>query len=281
MHDTATMRAVRPQPFYLQTERGRLFCLTFSHNDRRKPETAAVIVAPFAEEMNRCRRQSFLIAQSLAEAGVNVIIPDFYGTGDSDGDFADARLDHWFQDVCDSVDWLRQNGCDKTVLVGTRFGGLVASSLISRSLVKVERLILIQPVLNGQQYINQFLRLRLAADAVTSSESKLTTKDLRHQLKTQLLLEVAGYELADELVSAIDALSLSDCLQKTGIPIDWIEVSYSDGALSPAASRIIDQLDGRWTRSHLVPGEPFWATQETTTVPDLAQYVKRIVLNTG
>ncbi len=61
--------------------------------------TALLILPPFAEEMNCCRRVFASLAATLAgtpaaagtaadpATGIDCFLPDFYGTGDSEGDF--------------------------------------------------------------------------------------------------------------------------------------------------------------------------------------------------
>ena len=58
-----------------------------------------VIVPPFAEEMNKSRRMFALLAERLATLGVGTALIDLYGTGDSEGDFGDARYDVWLDDM--------------------------------------------------------------------------------------------------------------------------------------------------------------------------------------
>jgi len=78
------------EPRFLDGLRGRLFVV------RRAPAADdrgidVVIAPPFAEEMNRSRRMMVLLAIALAERGFGCLAVDPFGTGDSDGDFADAR----------------------------------------------------------------------------------------------------------------------------------------------------------------------------------------------
>ena len=51
------------------------------------PRGCVLVVPPFAEEMNKCRRMVTELAIRLAEQGIATLQPDFYGTGDSAGDF--------------------------------------------------------------------------------------------------------------------------------------------------------------------------------------------------
>ena len=61
---------------------------------------------PFAEEMNHSRRMATLQAHRLAALGIDVLVVDLFGTGDSAGDFADARWETWQEDAKAAVAWL-------------------------------------------------------------------------------------------------------------------------------------------------------------------------------
>ncbi|NND68268.1 MAG: hydrolase 2, exosortase A system-associated, partial [Halioglobus sp.] len=54
-----------------------------------------VFVPPFVEEMNRCRALVAQQARAFAQQGYLCTLVDFFGTGDCDGDLADATLAHW------------------------------------------------------------------------------------------------------------------------------------------------------------------------------------------
>ena len=265
------MSAARPAPFFLPADHGRLFCVA------HRPQTAdcrrgAILVPPFAEEMNRSRRQMFLFGRTLATAGILTILPDLYGTGDSDGDLREAEWSGWQRDIVKAAEWLQLQGVSEISLIGLRLGALLAASLSGDIVADGGSLVLVQPVINGEQFVTQFLRLRLAADMVRPSESKLTTADLRRQLQDGDVLEVAGYPLSPALAHAIDELKMADLLAATDRDLCWYEVS-AQGALSPAASRLLEKLQPASLRTQVIAGEPFWSTQEIAVVPALAESV--------
>src|SRR3546814_1526626 len=57
-------------------------------------------------EMNRSRRMAALQARALAALGIDVLLLDLFGTGDSAGDFRDARWEIWREDAMAAVAWL-------------------------------------------------------------------------------------------------------------------------------------------------------------------------------
>src|SRR5262245_40307096 len=114
--------AGEPAGCFLDAPHGRTFCMRHPAAGAR----AALYIAPFAEEMNRSRRMATLLATALAARGVGFLAPDLYGTGESDGDFADARWDRWLDDVDATIDAARAGGAERITLVGLRLGALLA-----------------------------------------------------------------------------------------------------------------------------------------------------------
>jgi len=260
--------SARPAGQFLQTQHGQLFCLA-------TPSTGhgcVVVAAPFAEEMNKCRRMFTLLGQDLAADGISLVVVDLHGTGESEGDFADARWEIWRSDLADACQWARSRGDTRIALLGVRLGALLAVDLAHRGELKVDHLLFWQPALSGQQHMNQFLRLKLAAGLRQSAATKETTTTLRERLARGERLEVAGYELAADLVAAIDGLDGAQLASQALPPIDWMEVSTSEPpALLPASERtLIKWRDSSVkVRSHVTSGEAFWALQEITVAPAL------------
>jgi len=116
-------------------------------------------VHAFAEEMNKTRRMSALMARLLSSGGWRVVQRDLYGCGDSAGDFADASWVAWLDDV-DAE--LRQADTSRPVwLWCVRAGALLASpALVGRPDVN---LLLWQPVTVGARHLQQFLRMSTGA----------------------------------------------------------------------------------------------------------------------
>ncbi len=217
---------------------------------------------------------AFLQARRLAGRGWAVLLLDPFGTGDSAGSFHEARWEIWLADAGRGADWLAERWPGRPVsLWGLRLGALLACSLAATAPRRFARLLLWQPVVRGDQFVTQFLRLRVAA-AMAAGE-KESGQDLKARLAEGEILEVAGYELAPELVAGIEALRLEGLL--AGLPgcrVDWLELSSpgSESALSPASRRVLESLPaegGPEVTSQAVSGEPFWTIQEITLAPAL------------
>lgn len=260
--------------FYLKGAQGPLFSIYHSAARVRRPRLGLVYAPPFAEEMNRTRRMAALQARRLAELGVGVLLLDPFGTGDSAGEFADARWETWREDLRTAVAWLGAQIDGEVGLWGARLGALLAADVAAADPGQIACLVFWQPVLSGDRYLTQFLRLRVAAN-MDKGPDRESTKNLRTRLSQGQPLEIAGYELAPALADSIASLQLQSCIERIGVlPTNWLEVASEDQpAFTSASQQVVGALkqQGRPLVAKAVSGEPFWAAQEITLAPNLLQ----------
>lgn len=230
-----------------------------------------LVVPPFAEEMNKCRRVVSDLARRECETGRGVLCVDLFGTGDSDGDFRDARVGRWVEDLWAAAAWSAAQGWQVTSVLGIRLGAILAMLWTRKCKTQLAEILFWQPVMSGARHMDHFLRLRAMASRMESGRPE-SIAELRSTLKSGGNLEVAGYTLSGSLYADIEALDLLAAVPMALPPIRWFDV-ISDAGLSiaPATQRTIDQLRQRGYRidHQRVPGEPFWASTEIVTNPAL------------
>lgn len=260
------------EPFFLTTSGGDRYCLFHAPRFMGECKGALVYIHPFAEEMNKSRRMAALQARRFAQDGIAVLQIDLFGCGDSGGDFGDARWEIWLEDIESAVDWLANRCSVSPGLWGLRLGGLLAIDFAARSERNLGDVLLWQPVLNGETYMTQFLRTRVASAMLSGEQGKTEgTQALRTRMKNGESLEIAGYELAPALLDSIDQLNANDLIIARS-PVHWVEVVAEAGRqMPPAASKVA----GNWTRHGVdlhcstITGQAFWMSQEITDCPDL------------
>lgn len=256
--------------FYLPTSSNgpsQRFCLFYQPDAPTVWRGTVVYVHPFAEEMNKSRRMAGLQARALATAGYAVLQIDLHGCGDSSGDFGDATWDGWIEDVNLACAWLQQRSDAGLWLWGLRSGCLLAAAAAAR-IDRRASLLLWQPVVSGKQFLQQFLRLKLASE-MQGGDAKGVMERMRGQLAQGQSVEIAGYRLSPGLAAGLEKAELSPATQTTRV--EWIELSAkaddeADGeaSLSPLASARLEKwrAAGMPARGRVVYGPAFWQTVE-------------------
>lgn len=264
---------------FVEAPGGRRFILRHTPAGPDAAPAAVLIVPPLAEEMNRCRRMLFLLGRRLAEKGLEALLPDLYGTGDSDGDFVDARWSIWIDDLLGCLRSLSHGGRRPVSVVGLRVGALLAAAVARRAAGEVESLVLWQPVVSGRTAVTQLMRTRIAAAALGRGKGPKSVAELREELRARGSLEIAGYEMHAELIADLERAEL--VAEPGSLPrTTWFELvrepgaDVPDGALA-AASKL--RASGCHVEQHAVAGVQFWATTEIETVPELVERTARLL----
>ncbi|MBO9685127.1 MAG: hydrolase 2, exosortase A system-associated [Mitsuaria chitosanitabida] len=250
-----------------------------------------LLLPPFGEEMNKSRRMIALGARAFAAAGFEVLTMDLLGCGDSSGDFGDASWAAWQEDVRLGVAWLDQRaqaiggatsdpGGDRgdrlpppLWLWGLRAGALLAPAAFgdAPALARPLNLLLWQPVTAGKVQLQQFMRLRVAADLI-GGQAKGAMQAMRDQLARGESVEIAGYALSPALAEGLEAAQLKPSPRVARLA--WMELSpREDARLTPAAEMAVSawRAQGARVRAAVSQGPSFWAATEIEEAPRLIE----------
>jgi exosortase A-associated hydrolase 2 len=246
----------------------RLF--TLSHRPVGEARGGVLLVPPFAEEMNKCRRMLALVARGLAAAGMWVVLPDLLGTGESEGEFSDGSWSVWKEDLQGVVTALGREGWVGTALLGVRSGAVLGLDAAQASGWFLRRTVLWQPIVEGARFMTQFLRMRVAASLM--DDQRETVAEMNQRLAAGELLEVAGYALSAQLAQDLRRVSLNAVLGLHAGQVSWFEVSPDEkaGLQPPSAACISDaRSKGVNIDAALIRGAPFWSSTEIVQIPQL------------
>lgn len=263
------------RPFFLETDSGRCFCIYYPPCSGKSFSGTFLYIHPLGDEMNKTRHMVALQARAFSNLGYGVLQIDLFGCGDSYGEFSESRWNIWKQDILCALRWIKENTSSGHVnLWGLRLGALLTLDFVRdfNSDFNIQNIVLWQPILNGQSYVTQFLRMNLVNNFYSNdSQSPHSVNELRKLSSAGKILEVAGYEVAPELIEAIDHLKLSEIVATQG-EIHWFDI-VSDMAQSntPVKSKIIDtwKKENDHLYFHPIIGPFFWATQEIVECPQL------------
>lgn len=270
------MNRSRLEPFFLDTAAGTLSLLLRSPSSAKR---CVLFVPPFAEEMNKCRRQIVETALLLVDAGYAVLCFDLFGTGDSEGEFHDATWAIWRENVTSAIAWIREKGLELDAVIAARLGCSLAVQAFEDARLRVRSTALWQPVESGRQFMTQFLRLRVAASMMQDGGTE-TVQDLKACLARGEEVEVAGYCLNGELWQAVEQLELTSHINEGLGRLSMWEIGRNpEGELSVPGKRLLSSARERGlvVSANYLPGEPFWSSTETVTHPELARRTARFI----
>lgn len=268
--EIVTTPSLPPELFFVSAAEGQRFCIY--HRAENTPARGAILyVHPFAEELNKTRRMANLQARAFAAMGYAVLQIDLLGCGDSSGEFELATWKKWHEDLSIAWDFLRAKH-DRIFLWGLRLGATLALDFAANHSCWPAGFLLWQPVLSGELYITQFLRLKVASEMI-GGEGGGGVKELKEAVKQNKIVEVAGYRLNPDLVREIENVQLKR-LTPQAENVVWIEMVSDEGQAAPPAAQQVADL---WREAGVeltfqtLAGPQFWATQEITDCPALLE----------
>jgi len=229
----------------------------------------AVLCYPMGQEYLRTHRLFRFLARRLSDAGLHVLRFDYFGTGDSAGEFETARLERWVDDTMTALAELRRRFLVRRVYAaGLRLGAAIAL----RAAVKqggVDGLVLWDPVTNGPEYLadiidqeGQQLYSSLSKDAAAVGGGRhpaeivgfpmteamygdLAALDLfgitRMPAPRTLLVDSSGEALQGKLRAHIEGASTALQFEHIPHPTMWTQDPYK----TVVPSKTIDTV-GRW-----------------------------------
>ncbi|MBI3921839.1 MAG: alpha/beta hydrolase [Armatimonadetes bacterium] len=280
-------RAGREQPLFLESGGSRLFALLHNptpqppESSSQPPKAAFVFCPPFAEEEKSSHRTFVDLARRLCDAGCAVLLIQYRGCGDSEGEFDDFLCADWREDIRAGLNFLRESTRAPLGLLGLRVGATLAAE-VAEEAPEVSRLVLWEPILSGKQYMSLNLRRKLLRKMLTDKEGSLAAK--ADETSAVNVVSVApeeresgidfeGYWITDQLQSEVASIDLLAEIQrfKGGVLITQISSQSTPG-------KAVQSLEGRYRQAgaqvetHAVVEQPIWNLMDLFTAESLVQH---------
>lgn len=228
---------------YLVEQGEPIYCA--AHCTAVQPKGTVLLCGSFGLESTQAAIVWTSWARRLANAGWDAIRFDWRGTGESGGDFGDASLAGWDQDLRRVYSFARHRERGPVVLMGFRAGALLAANAFSATLG--DALVLWEPPLSGQAYVMEVLRRKIAADyTLGGAQAGKTRKDYLAELESGVPVEVEGFVWSPELCRSLLAAVLPDA------PTERPRLSIT-------------------RKTHPLPRPPFWE-ESPTLQPDVSAW---------
>lgn len=237
-----------------------------------------LLLPPFTEEMNKSRHLLSQLMLQLKQQGISSILPDHYGTGDSEGDLDQASVVLWRNDLQQLIQQLSTQGVRQLDVVAVRFGAIQLFDLLNSSSLPLTlgKVILWQPQYDAGRFWQQFLRLKIA-EKMAAGE-KLSQKQLEQQLETGHTIEVAGYPVSPAFYNSLQQLQPAFPEALKHKPLLWLEISALDNIALPVQQKRTALESLCQLTFNQLKLDPFWQTAELTQatplIADTVKYLK-------
>ena len=247
---------------FIPSNQGKLFITQFGG---WASDTAILCLPSITEELNLSRAVIAKQAQAFANKGCPCFVLDYFGTGDSEGEFEQANCDIWLDNILTTGNWLQQQGVKKIILWGIRFGALLilAHQRKLHESLPIKQQLLWKPVTNGKQFAGQFLRIKQTSDMMKKSAEKV---NWRQHILDGHDTEVAGYLVTAEMLVSMETLKVENEIQPIS-HIDWFELAANEP--TPLTKKLTNNCPDNKITVHCFESPPFWQVPEIFTLPAL------------
>jgi len=249
---------------FIPSEHGKLFITQFGQLDS---DTTILCLPSITEELNLSRAVVAKQAQHFTTQNIPCFVLDYFGTGDSEGEFEQANCDTWLNNILTVAEWLKQKGVRKIILWGVRFGALFILSHQKKlhDELPIIQQILWKPVTNGKLFSGQFLRIKQASSMMSGSGEKV---NWRNHILAGNNTEVAGYLMTKPMLESMELLQIPADFQPLS-KLHWFELAAKE--ITPLTKRLSSNWPENSAQLHCVECAPFWQVPEIFSLPELIQ----------
>lgn len=188
---------------FLQIE--ERFIAVALHKPAESAKSVQILISPFGEERKSVQRMFYLLGEKSAEHGVATLRFDFSGNGDSNCEHRNRTIKDWLAELKELV-MLAKKSYDEVILVGVRFGAMLA--LRTSQLVPISRLILVEPILNGEDMLHDLIRRQSIKNMLSGDANNQSGDDIWQCWQDGKTVDLGGYEICAELALAIKKYQL-------------------------------------------------------------------------
>lgn len=271
------------EPLHIASGADSLFGMLY--RPAGEPRAGLVLCHPFFEERKSAHRVMVDMARCLAVSGCAVLRFDYRGCGDSTGEFSSFSCPDWREDIVQAVGQLRSTvRAERMGLLGLRLGASLAIETAHDA--KADFVILWEPILSGQRYLDQELRRKLVREMVTFGQSRETRATLLKGLEEGKPIDLDGYPVTARLFKDVGGIDLAH-LAGRAVTRRALLVQIAQSEDSRGLSGLRDSLaaDGVQVQLTHVQEDPFWNLVGLVNCPRLIaatqDWLERVVATPG
>jgi len=253
---------------FIDASNGQILVISWQQDNKNNPvikhtqDRDVLLVLPsIAEELNCGRHHIASLGMSLQSHQIDTFTIDYFGTGDSSGDFYHINMHTLLQDVETLLMHVSTLGYRHIHLLGLRFGGRIITSIIenhhfsnlfSRLSLNLKSIIFWGYIENTEAYISQIFRTKIAQSLINGK--KLTKLNIYNELKNKGKVEISGYWFSSIFIKQIKLLP-QDLPTEKNMP----QIHQYTFNLSQRQSQHLDKkYDSSNIKIHHTDILPFW-----------------------
>lgn len=219
------MNIFNEEPFFFGVPNRRMYGVLYKPNISNQRNFGWIFCAPFGVERSFSHRLFVDFARTLCQKGYPVLRFDYPGTGDSEGEFQDYSMEDWIAGLDLAILELRVRArVECKGLLGLRFGATLASIYAQRNQHFLQ-LILWEPVIRGEEYIEEIQRAICAQNLLRNLSSLNLTKNRGEELPSEKFLTHCGFEINPALVQEIRSLHLGKSERPGTMPVGIFQLA--------------------------------------------------------
>ena len=220
------------QSFMLDSGGDNIFCSLFGESSANT-SVCTIIFLPLFEERMWSHRIAYNFALQLAQKNNPVLIWDYFGYGESDGDSEDFTIGRCCQDTEGIIENLKKNhGFSDFIFLGIRTGGGIACHVINGISGHISGLVLWAPLMDFKGVVLKSLRSTISTQSyvfkkiVANRETILDelAKSGKCERDNYILNHIDGYRIGMGFYEEIMNFPKIDIPNKADLPIIYIDV---------------------------------------------------------
>lgn len=213
------------QALYFGQSEQQLFGVYYEpDNHTRNSTTSVLLCSPIGHEYISTHWAMRRVSASLTAAGFHVFKFDYFGTGDSAGDFGECGTARWVSDIqMAATELLDISGNQNVLLLGLRFGATLAAMAVQN--VNPKALVLWDPVTDGGGYIQELREIH----RVQAASYSVWQDNLGY--KTEEYTELMGFPFSPALLDSLSNVRLTDSLSDVGMDVSLVLSTQTEGHL--------------------------------------------------
>ena len=186
---------------------------------------------PLFDERKCAHRFSYQLAKTFKENDFYLERFDYYGTGESKGAFCEVTLESLRLDIHKIIN--NERAC----LIGSRFGATIAFDYCCQNASEIPMLIMIEPIINGNNYIEYLFKRQHIKNLMTGNNSEF--------VNINGFYNIEGYKTNKVLIEQIKQINLNHITENIKISNIGIIQITSSKKVNPEYESLIKHLDSK------------------------------------